>query len=143
MIAGVLSDPTIRMLEQTVDFTEQRHQVLLEDIANVSTPGYVQQDMPVGKFQTALQDAIGRERQSLNNAYEPESDEDLSFEPGGSEVDATPTEQPQAVAFHDRGIRSMEYLMGQMADNAMSHNMAAQLLKTRYDWLNRAIQMKP
>jgi len=143
MIAGVLSDPTVRMLEQTVNFTEQRHQVLLEDIANVSTPGYVQRDLPVAKFQATLQDAISRERQSLNGAYEPSSDQDLSFEPGGSEVDAASTEQPQAVAFHDRGIRSMEYLMGQMADNALSHNMAAQLLKTRYDWISRAISMKP
>ena len=42
MIDTFLADPTIRMLEQTMSFTEQRHNVLLEDIANASTPGFVQ-----------------------------------------------------------------------------------------------------
>ncbi len=143
MIASFLSDPTLRMLEQTVNFTESRHNVLLEDIANASTPGYVQRDMPVGKFQSALQDAVARERESLNDAYEPASDGDLSFELGGSEVNAQPGLTGGAMAFHDKGVRSMEYLMSQMADNAMAHNMATDFLKSRYDWISRAIQMKP
>ena len=40
------------------------------------------------------------------------------------------------------GPGSMEDLMGQMADNAQAHNMAATFLRSRYDWLQKAISMK-
>ncbi len=143
MIASLISSPTTTMLEQTLNFTEQRHNVLLEDIANASTPGFVQRDVSVDKFQKSLRDAVARRRSSFNNAYSPESNDAVEFEPGGSGVQVKPQETVNSVAFHDRGVRSMEYLMGQMADNATAHNTVAQLLKTRYDWINRAISMKP
>jgi len=142
MVSAILSDPTIRMLEQTMDFTEQRHNVLLEDIANASTPGFVQRDLPVAQFQKSLRDAVKRQRESLNDLYEPQSDDTVGFEPGGSDVTTQAVETPNSVPFHDRGVRSMEYLMSQMADNAMAHNMAAQFLKNRYDMIARAITMK-
>ena len=142
MIDNLLSSPTIRMLEQTMDFTEQRHMVLLADIANASTPGYVQRDLPVAEFQKSLRDAVKRQREALNDVFEPQDQDTVSFEPGGSQVNTRPVEMPNSTPFHDRGVRSMEYLMSQMADNAMAHNMAAQFLKARFDQLGRAISMK-
>jgi flagellar basal-body rod protein FlgB len=142
MITSVLSDPTVRMLEQTMSFTEQRHQVLAEDIANADTPGFVQRDLSVTEFQKSLSEAVKRNRESLNNAFEPQSGDIVAFEPGGSRVRALAQEKPVGVPFHDRGVRSMEYLMSEMADNALAHNIAAQFLKSRYDGLARAISMK-
>jgi flagellar basal-body rod protein FlgB len=142
MIDTLLSNPTIRMLEQTMSFTEQRHQVLAEDIANVDTPGYVQRDLSVAQFQKTLREAVKRNRESFNSAFEPASGDTMAFEPGGSRVQTVPQEKPVGVPFHDRGVRSMEYLMSEMADNALAHNVAAQFLKSRYDQLARAITMK-
>ena len=142
MIDSLLSTPTIRMLEQTMSFTEQRHQVLAEDIANIDTPGFVQRDLSVAQFQKALREAVTRNRESLNDVFAPESGDTLEFEPGGSRVQATAQEKPVGVPFHDRGVRSMEYLMSEMADNALARNIAAQFLKSRYDQLARAISMK-
>lgn len=141
MIDALVSNPQIKMLEETMSFTEQRHQVLVEDIANVSTDGYVQKDVDVQGFQKSLQDAVTKLQGSTSDQFSPESSRDVSFDADDSNVSATPMEVP-TVMFHDRGSRSMEYLMGQMADNAMAHNTAAQLLKSRYDQLNRAISMK-
>jgi flagellar basal-body rod protein FlgB len=142
MIDALLTSPSIRMLEQTMSFTEQRHNVLVADIANADVPGYVQRDLPVAQFQQALQDAIKRQRESLNDLYEPQSQDAVEFEPGGSGVATESVEMPTSVPFHDRGVRSMEYLMSQMADNAQAHNMAAQFLKGKYDQIARAISMK-
>src|SRR5437764_7511031 len=111
MIDALLSSPAIRMLEQTVNFTEQRHEVLLGDIANASTPGFVQKDLSVAEFQGALRSAVQRQQESLNEAYEPASGETVKFEPGGSRVATEAQEAPSGVPFHDRGVRSMEYLM--------------------------------
>ncbi|HUO10187.1 MAG TPA: hypothetical protein VM008_17910 [Phycisphaerae bacterium] len=142
MIDSLVSSPTIRMLEQTLDFTEQRHNVLLEDIANVSTPGFVQKDVSVAEFQKSLQDAIAKNWTSNNNSYHPESNEAADFSPVSSQVQVKPAEVGNTMAFHDRGVRSMEYLMGQMADNAMAHNAVSQLLKSRYDMTTRAIKLQ-
>ena len=141
MIDSLVSTPAIRMLEQTLSFTEQRHQVLSEDIANASTPGFVQRDLSVEEFQGSLREAVIRRRRSATDIYAPESGNTITFA-GDSNVDAQPAEYPNSVVFHDRGIRSMEYLMSEMADNAVAHNMTAQLLKGRYDQLSRAISMK-
>jgi len=143
MIDSLISSPTTQMLEQTLDFTEQRHNVLLEDIANVSTPGYVQRDVSVDAFQQSLQAAIAKTQGSNNDDYEPESNDAADFVPGSSLVQVKPQEVANTVAFHDRGVRSMEYLMGQLGDNAMAHNTVSQLLKSRYDWITKAINMKP
>ncbi len=142
MIDSLISSPTIRMLEQTLDFTEQRHNVLLEDIANVSTPGYVQKDVSVAAFQKSLQDAVARNSASDNETYDPESNQDISFTPGASSVQVKSAEVVNNVAFHDRGARSMEYLMGQLADNATAHNTVSQLLKNRYDITTKAIKLQ-
>ena len=130
------------MLEQTVNFTEQRHDVLLEDIANVSTPGYVEKDLSVAKFQATLRNAIAKQQPGFSDVYDPESNDEITFQPGGSAIASNPHENPNSIAFHDRGVRNMEYLMPQLADNALAHNMAAQFLKSRYDQISRAISMK-
>jgi flagellar basal-body rod protein FlgB len=130
------------MLEQTLSFTEQRHNVLLENIANVSTPGYVQKDLSVAGFQATLRKAVEERRASPANCYEPGSTDEVTFEPGGSRLLTNPEEAPMSVAFHDRGIRSMEYLMSEMADNALAHNVTAQLLRGKYDSIAKAISMK-
>ena len=142
MIDSLISSPTIRMLEQTLDFTEQRHNVILEDIANVSTPGYVQKDLSVAAFQKSLQDAVARKWASNNNTYEPESNQETDFTPGASTLQVKSAEVVNNVAFHDRGARSMEYLMGQLADNATAHNTVTQLLKNRYDLTSKAIKLQ-
>jgi len=130
------------MLEQTLSFTEQRHNLLLDNIANVSTPGYVQKDVPVEAFQATLRQAVNDRRESLNDNYDAQSTNQITFDPGSSNLTIHPQETPNSVAFHDRGIRSAEFLMSQLADNALAHNMTAQLLRNRYDVISRAISMK-
>jgi flagellar basal-body rod protein FlgB len=143
MIESLISTPTVRLLEQTLDFTEQRHNVLLEDIANTSTPGFVQKDVSVAEFQKSLNKAVARQRASSNDTYEPESNDTVEFLPRSSLIQVKPKETVNSIAFHDRGIRNMEYLMGEMADNATAHNIVTQMLKNRYDIINKAIMMKP
>jgi flagellar basal-body rod protein FlgB len=143
MIDALLTSPATRMLEQTLNFTEERHQVILANLANVSTPGYVQQDVSVAGFQKAMADAAERERASNTSDFAPASNEAADFYPGSSHVTVKTQATTTGMAFHDRGVRSMESLMGDLADNGMAHNMVTQLLKSRYDWVAKAIAMKP
>jgi flagellar basal-body rod protein FlgB len=142
VIENLLTSSTTRMLEQAVNFTEQRHQVLLEDIANTSTPGYVQKDLSVGQFQASLRDAVSRQRSSNNDAFAPASTDTIAFSLDSSNITAQPQEVLASPVFHDRGARGIESLMGDLADNAIAHNTVTQLLKYKYDNLSRAITMK-
>ncbi len=130
------------MLEQTLSFTEQRHNLLLDNIANVSTPGYVQKDVPVESFQATLRQAVEERRASVNDTYDPQSSNQITFDSRSSNLTLHPQESVNSVVFHDRGIRSAEFLMSQLADNALAHNMTAQLLRNRYDTISKAISMK-
>ena len=145
MISSLLNDTAIDTIERTVNFTEQRHTLILENLANVSTPGYVQKDVSVQDFRDSLAAAIQRQRESFNSPFDPKSTDTTEFQgvngDSGVRVKARPV--VTSAPFHDRGIRSMENLMGQLADNAEAHNMAAQFLRSRYDQINRAISMKP
>jgi flagellar basal-body rod protein FlgB len=146
MIDGLISNPTVDLLEKSLSFTEQRHQVILQNIANVSTPGYVQQDVSVAGFQQAMRDAVDQRRASYNDTFEPASNETVEFSPPsgyGSEVRVKTKDTQNAMAFHDKGVRSIEDLQSDLADNALAHNAVAQMLKSRYDWVMKAVMMKP
>src|SRR6185369_4193782 len=98
MIDALLSSTTSRVLEQAVSFTEQRHQVLVEDIANASTPGFIQKDMSVAEFQGTLREAVQRARNSYNDDYEPQSNDAAEFDCSGR-VRGIARETPNSVAF--------------------------------------------
>ena len=140
MIDSFLNSPTTALLERTLNFTEQRHKLILQNIANATTPGYIQQDASPAEFQKSLADALQRQAAGANASFDPEDTSTISF--AGQSVQLKPQPAAEAQPFHDGGARSMEDLMGQLADNAEAHNMAASFLKSRYDLVQRAISMR-
>jgi flagellar basal-body rod protein FlgB len=58
---------TFPLLEQLAAFTERRHEVLTGNIANISTPDYKTRDLPVAKFQEALQQAVTNQQRSAQS----------------------------------------------------------------------------
>lgn len=142
MISDLVTSNQIDLLERAVSFTEQRHQVILENLANVDTPGYVQKDVSVQDFQKSLSDAIEKTRQSFNASLDPEDTDTVQFGGAGNLVSLRPEGVVRNTPFHDRGVRSMENLMAQLADNAQAHNMAAAMLKGRFETVQRAISLK-
>lgn len=144
MINSLLSSPTTAMLERTLNFTEQRHQMILANIANVDTPGYRQQDVSVSEFRKSLASALERQHSANNTHTTPEDTDTVSFlDHGSTAVQLKTRAASSAQPFYDRGAHSMEDLMSQLADNAQAHNMAAAFLKGRNDMLQKAITMRP
>ena len=54
----LLNQGSAPVLEQMLRFTDARHKLLAENIANVDTPGYRQKDLPLDNFQAALREQI-------------------------------------------------------------------------------------
>ena len=51
------------LLEQMLRFTAARHQLIAENVVNISTPDYRQKDLSLDKFQQLLADRVDRETQ--------------------------------------------------------------------------------
>lgn len=127
-IERLLNQGNAPVLEQAVRFASQRHKLIAENLANVSTPGYMQKDLSLEKFNAMLRDKVDqRSRQGVAS---------VDFDDFGAEVT-----NPQAnILFHDRSNRSIEQLMTQGAKNALRHNLMAELLRKQFGSIETALK---
>ena len=58
MTSGLFQATTIPVVEQAVNFSQARHNVLAGNVANIDTPGYRARDLSVEVFQQRLKEAI-------------------------------------------------------------------------------------
>lgn len=116
------------LVEQWLKFTEARHLVLAEDIANVDVPNYRQRDLSLSRFRSLMQ-----QRVEAREAAPPGT---VRFDDLGQEIE-NPTRN---ILFHDGGNRSMEQLMSEHAKNALMHQLAVELLKKQFAGLEMALR---
>lgn len=141
MIDRIFDSGAMPALERLVQFTGQRHRVLTDSIANISTPNYHPRDLDPAKFQAAMRDAIERRRSSdrpMNGELEMKDTRQLRFRSGG--IEARPEATGENILFHDRNNRSLEHIMQDLAENTLTHDTGITLLKNQFDMLKLAIR---
>jgi flagellar basal-body rod protein FlgB len=129
------------VLTRMIQFTQARHRVLTDNIANLSTPYYEGRDLDPVSFQEALREATDRRRKSGDPMTSPlriEDTDELKFTPGG--IEAKPRQAHQGILYHDRNDRDLERVMQSLAENTMAHNVAIELLRSEYGTLSTAIR---
>ncbi len=127
-IERLLNQGPTPVLQQVADFTEQRHRLLAENVANVDTPEYRQKDMSVAKFQQALRRRIEQRGGAPLGS--------VSFADVSAEV-----ENPERdILYHDGNNRSMEQLMTDEAKNALLHNFVIELMRKQYQQMDMALK---
>lgn len=130
-IERLLNQGSEPLLEQTLRFTAARHQLIAQNVVNISTPGYQQKDLSLTKFQSLLAERAQEADQSLPG--------DVSFDDIGTDVENS----RHGILFHDGQNRSMEQLMSDQAKNALMHNLAIELLRQQFQTLQSAIKLQP
>ena len=130
-IDRLLNDGAEPLLEQTLRFTSARHKLIAQNVVNISTPGYKQQDLSLDKFQRLL---AGRADDAAASAPGSVSFDDI----GGDVADAH-----RGILFHDGQARSMEQLMSDQAKNALMHNLAIELLRQQFQLMQSALRGQP
>src|SRR3954453_6679446 len=68
-IDRLLSGQSGPVLEKVIQFTAARHRLIVENIANVDTPGYIQKDLSAKKVEKALLEHIGLRNQRANGDH--------------------------------------------------------------------------
>lgn len=148
LFADVVNQGNVPVLEKMLAFTEARHRMLTENVANIDTPGYVARQLDPKAFQKALRKAI-----DANKAYRPSGDtsggqvpftlpaSDQFRQDAEGRLVVTPGEQPpENVLFHDGTNARIERQMSMLAENAMAHQAATELLRSQFDGLLKAIR---
>lgn len=138
-IDRLTNNRTAAALELTAQFAEQRQRLLAESLANVDTPGHVSRRLDPGTFQATLRQALdgakaaGTERLDLRGAQAATGTD-------GRLVTRPITEPAENVLFHDGTNVRLERLVTDANSNALLHETATGLLRSRYDLLLRAIR---
>ncbi len=143
MIEGLFNSGSMPVLERMAQFTEQRHRHIVDAIANLSTPNYKPTDLDVGSFQAALAKAVDERRNETggpNGDLRVRHTDQLRFEPDG--IETQPGFRNQNLLFHDRNNRSVEHVMKDLAENAMMHNAAIEMLRNQFHMLETAISLR-
>jgi flagellar basal-body rod protein FlgB len=140
---GLLNRGALPVLQQVMSFTEARHEVLANNISNLDTVGYKMKDLPTDEFFRTLDDAVRRRDAAGAGArLEMRAGRHLRWDRNGR-LQAKPAELKNSnILFHDENNRSVEKQMSAMAQNALLHNMTAELLRGKYGLLKAAISGK-
>jgi flagellar basal-body rod protein FlgB len=141
MIDGVTNADALPVLERLMQFAGQRHRLIVNNIANLDTPGFRPADVSIDDFRAQLGEAIDRRR-----AEHGSGGGDLTLRSTG-DIDVTadgvklhPRPLGENILFHDGNDRDPERIMQSLVENFMTFRAAADLMKSRYDLINTAIR---
>jgi flagellar basal-body rod protein FlgB len=132
MSTGIFSATAIPALEQVINFTESRHNVLAGNIANMDTPGYHTRDLSVNAFQSSLRHALAESRRT----HQPLSPGDLT---NNADPVSHVRDSMGEWLHHDDTNASLEGQVTAIAKNQLQHNTALAILTSQFRLLGAAI----
>lgn len=139
-----LSDVTDRgatpALINVMAFNEARLKMIAQNVANIGTPGYRARHLDRDAFQVSLKEALDARKKDRTKPFSIEGNEQAKTGKDGF-LEVTPSELPaQNILFHDGTNASIEREMADLAETGMAHDLAAAMLRTRFDGLRKAIR---
>lgn len=127
-IERLINQGNAPLAQQVLKFTAARHKLLMENVANVSTPGYRNKDLDAAAFNAMLRDRVAERRESPPGMT------------GFDDIAGQPFDPNAGLLFHDRNNRSMEQLMADGAKNALMHNLVVELLRKQFGSIEAALK---
>lgn len=142
MLQSIFDSTTIPLLQKQAIFGERRQEVLAGNIANIDTPDYKMRDLPVAKFQQALQQAIDNRKPHLAESVSSSAAVKAakSIEELFPQALFTATEaQQNDITSQDANNRSVEHANMEMLKNSMMQSFAVELMHTQLNMLQTVI----
>lgn len=133
MINSLFDSTSVPVLEQVVNFTQRRHDILAGNIANLDTPGYRVRDLSPERFQARLKSAI--DEQASRSSSHSLSGVATSHGNPIDEVD----EDFQRMLYHDDSNVALEEQVREIGKNQIQHNTAIAVMVSQFQLLQAAI----
>ena len=138
MIEEILNRLGNPAVEKMLSFTEARHRVISENVANIDTPGYRTKQLDPGLFQKALRRAIDAQKREPDAAMTVGQTREFR-EQGGRLVTMPSLEPTENLLFHDGTNARIEKEMSELASNTMMHQLSVEFLNNHFRMLKRSI----
>jgi flagellar basal-body rod protein FlgB len=141
LISDLSNSGALPVLKTAVRFASARTPLLVNNIANASTPDFRPSDVAPSDFRASLSEAVERRRRKFGSERgELDIRSSRGVEVGaGGRLSLRPREQGRNILFHDRNDRDLERMMQDLVENSAAHRVAIDLLKSRYDLMRSAI----
>lgn len=139
-LTKITTSDTIEVLHKALAFTEARHRVLTENIANIDTPGYRTKKLDAATFQQTLAQALENHKAHPSTPLELQPSEEFHEHQSGRLIVTPSEEPPENILFHDGTNSRVEQQMAMLAENALMHQTLTELLRGRYEGVLKAIR---
>ena len=130
---GIFQSTTIPIVQEAIQFSQSRHEVLAGNLANLDTPGYRIQDLSVDTFQERLKEAIEAQRTQSR----PVSPGVFTRDPDAAMRQVR--EASRSILYHDDSDVGIEQQVLELSKNQFMHNMAISILSSQFQMLRAAI----
>lgn len=142
MVPNLFNKGMIATVQPALFFSSERHRAIVNNIANVSTPGYKVVDVPVAEFQEAFRRSLEARDdrpvpvfQFLGSAHiAPRADGN------GLAADFVETPGEGGILRHDGNNVMIEQEMAKLSRNASYHNALVELLNQQFGLVQSAIR---
>ena len=141
MIDGLNNADVLPLLERVMQFAGQRHRLIVNNIANLNTPGYRPMDVSVEAFQAQHLIAVDARRENhgpFGGALKLEESNQVSFT--SNSLTLHPEVSANSILFHDGSEKNIERTMQDLVENFSTFRLAADLLRNRVQLLETAIR---
>ena len=126
MLPDLFQSTSVPVLEQVINFSQARHNVLAGNIANVDTPGYKTRELSVADFQERLKSAI--------------ESRDASGSARRADPVAHVAKNSRLLTRHDECNVNPEEQVSEMVKNQIQHNTALTIMVSQMRLLQAAIK---
>lgn len=127
-------------LELMWSFTQQRHNMIAENVANWGVPGYKTKRVDARAFQQELGRALKERSRDSSRPLRIQGSDQFQTDSTGR-LKLTPTVRPaNSILFHDGTNLSIDRQMADLAENAMVHETVTTMLRGRYEGVRKAIR---
>ncbi len=139
-LVDIVNRGSIPAMDKMLAFTQARHRMLTENVANVDTPGYKTKHLDARAFQESLREALDERKRTHSATFRIRGSQQFGQD-GSGRLWVSPTEEPaENILFHDRTNMRIEKQMAMLAENAMMHQLVTDRIKGKYDSLLTAIR---
>ncbi|MBS0191400.1 MAG: flagellar basal body rod protein FlgB [Phycisphaerales bacterium] len=145
MLDDLTNSGAIPTLAAALRFAGERQKLIANNIANVSTPNFIQRDVSVADFRQELAKAVDKRRRATGGETGPlpfDNTSEVRVDSSGK-VSLTPETPHGSILFQDKNNRDLERLMQDSVENAAFYRMNVDFLRTRFDILKAAITQRP
>lgn len=141
MLDWIFQKGSTPVLENSMDFAESRHRLILSNVANADTPGFRRVDLDSARFRELLDDALTARRELHPARFEMREDLRVPMDERGSYLPGRwlPDGPHEGPLRHDENNVSLEREMALLAQNSGFYSRSAALLRKNYQLIRAAI----